>query len=1561
VFLNKITSATSYAFKSLQHVKNSVGDTVYRFNYPYDYENEICEVQIFKLIPSENYEYKLVETPITNIELKEGGVEVDLGNVANLTKNEHFAYRYVRKDKTTGTVIGSYADSGNVFKIDNGKVVFRTQQKYPNELINYPEYTFVSRAGTTPRIQGASYLTYPDSQRVGVSYAGFDANNTGEIIFDKVAQKEMEGIKRTPSTKSGGNLAGLEYNLDYLAQNGYKIQPSCPVAGADDKFSHRYANKNNMQIASDMGNIENFNSYTRKLFQKGIVYIYDGTFTSEGLEGIHFQYAMRWANHNPQTYNWFKMQSIKDQPLGLGVVPKNAKNLQHRVINAPVVYNESSKKIEKNPNYNSNKETLFQVYDGSLVTDEQLANLDKPIDNYKKLKSGNFFDINCHDDTIINYVCEVKADEYKDRLNSFIEFNKNSENPLILNSPEGTVFIGQFSNFKIDRKTEGGFSTWDANSDLAKMNYQNSGYDEKINMSILNPGQREHAKKMRTIGAFEVQDMILQAGKYWTKTVNNTQKIYAAQVLKGVKSQEKINELISKGLLPKEASIEQDKINNILNRYYKLDPKGVLPKDEITLKALMELPLDSLEFAENTVGVLSTSYFSNRAISEETLGLSRFELMQKGNPHLLDEYKDTYSNMNSLFSNEIKDFAEKVIKQVDNNSAEKLLDSNGDYTEYGEYVIESMASSITKYALLKSLAENKLKTKILPNGEITYDYENIKEITSLKSLGINANSPKDEAEKLLKLIEKGLKNLNESDIDYVSKSISTRINGTDLNSFRLSEGIVKEAGLSLAWRIDAAKDIMDQDAARNGDVAFDENWQKLIVFWKKFVETIKQESPDSYIVAELTDVPFVMRDNLGEKTDCYNNMPDIGLKFKNTPEALIKFFNETGITSEAGYSYFFTDLISVFGANPENGYIDNSSARATRFIGRLQELINTRGSDYVRNLLTFVDNQDKPRILHVLALDMQLFHGKLDIFDSYGNLNFEQNRENRIKSMIQLANADNFDSLPLEAKLNIDNPDYFKTVSTYAVAMSQLLRNSVNDSLKNKATDEEIKYLKSALVDLTNGNYFGSGTTVQIPSINIPEISSLENALRAILQIAGITISQEDIDAILRRANDPELIQQFYIQGDFDWNGENARIGERNRKMIETILRGHNENIPSGEWDYKKYSTYTTSVAGLLRQAFLDVKGNDIYAKNEFLKATKTFVQKYDRATVEASRTKLPYSESSKASVSKNTYGATDIKTTVEMMINQAEYKARQDGKLKENEYFKNRNEINLNVWKNSTEPAVQKEIMMYTFLAALVGLPTVYGGDEFGMSGFDQKAKNFYLKNRETVPWSELEDGIFKDYREQIKKSINDALKIRGREGIDALNNGTAYQVSTSDENIPAFMMQDGYGNMTLSVFNATGINPDARFDYFEYLGIDEKNVNAYFTKNNIESININNRYIPIQENKEIDYIELGVGLSLPAGLTFINSDPRDKTVYMVKKVGDKFRIVNKNGGKISLNSITAKNGAMVLKHVGNAAKKIIFRGSSQIFNKQYNIIYNPYNKTDTPVSCKNLSIISR
>ena len=131
---------------------------------------------------------------------------------------------------------------------------------------------------------------------------------------------------------------------------------------------------------------------------------------------------MRWASHNPQTYNWFKMQGIANQTIGLGVVPKNAKNLQNRVINAPVIYNESNGKVEKNPNYNPNKETLFQVYDGSLVSDDQLAKLDKPIENYNKLTHNCYNKIRTASSYAVSRGRGVELPFTVAQLNIFIQY-----------------------------------------------------------------------------------------------------------------------------------------------------------------------------------------------------------------------------------------------------------------------------------------------------------------------------------------------------------------------------------------------------------------------------------------------------------------------------------------------------------------------------------------------------------------------------------------------------------------------------------------------------------------------------------------------------------------------------------------------------------------------------------------------------------------------------------------------------------------------------------------------------------------------------------------------------------------------------------------------------------------------------------------------------------------------------------------------------------------------------------------------------------------------------------
>ena len=1550
MFINKIgNSFNKPIFKGYQHALDTVGNDILRFNYPFDYEKEICEIQIFKVESLGKGKYKLIEEPICQKELQQGGTDINLQALTDLDKDAPFAYRYVRKSKETGEIISINADSGVKINADEPNKNIRLSD---NREYKSPEYTLVTRIGTTPKIQGAGYLGFPDSQRVGYFYKDFDEQNTGEIYFDKNVQKNMESVKRTFSNKFGGNLAGLEHNIDYLSELGIKVFFACPIAGGDNKSSHHYWNKNNFQISDDVGNTENFNSFTRKLFQKGITYVYDGTFTSEGLEGIHFQYAMRWADRNPQSYYWFRMSSLKDTNLGLGAIPKHKENLRFRLINAPKIWDQTLDKAVENIDYNPNKETYIQIYDGSQVTEEQLSKLDQPINIYEKIKSGNLLDINSHDNTLINYICQVDPKEVNARFDAFEDFNKNNPNPIKLNSPDGTILFSQFSNFKFDKKTEGGFVAWDANTDMAKMNYHISGYDEKINQAIADHSERDFEKIMQQRGAFEVQDMTLQAGRYWTSKVKDTQNLYSAQVLKGAKTEAKIQELINNGLLPKEAALSQTVVDNIINGYYKLEPKGNMRKDVATVKALMKMPLDSLEFAENTVGVLSTSYFSNRATSAETLGKTRFELLEEKNPHLVEPYKDIYSKITLLYLDELKDFAHEVIKKVDKTSTERLLDEHEDYTEYGEYVIELLASSIAKYALLKSLTGKNLKTKILPNGEITYDYANIKEITTLKTLGINAVSPEDEAEQLYNLIEKGIRKLNSSDIEYVAKSITKSIEGTNVNSFRLAEAIVRQAGLGLSWRLDAAKDVIDQDAVRNGDTHFDESWQNVIDFWKQFVQQVKKENPHSYIVAEITDMGELMSATNGEKGNYYDNPAEIGNKFLSVPDAMIKFFNETGITSEAAYSYFFTDLLRTFSADFEEGKFYEYDNRSSNFIWKVKELIDSRGVDFVRNLFTFAGNHDKPRILHGLSLDMGLFHANLGIFNKKGELNFEENRKHRLEAMLQLTNSDSIKDLPLEAMLNLDNPEYFNTVSTKAVAMSQLLRSAINETLPSFATKDEIEYLKLALVDLTNGNFGDIGTNTQIHTIKIEELASLENALRYLLKDASINLSEQEVEQILEKARDPELIEKYQVQGDFDWSEPNAHIGQKNRDLVENILRANNPDIPSGEWDYKKYSLYAVSIAGLLRESFLSVKSEDTVATENFFNAQKNFITKFNRKTVEESRTKLPQEESSAVAMAKNGYAALNIKASVEMLIKQAEFRARKAGKLGENEHFANTDKIWTSVYQNATESGVQKAIMMYAFLEALVGIPTLYGGDELGMTGWEEKAKNIYLQNRNALPWSELEEGLFKDIRQRIHKEMKDVIGIRSREGVQALSNGTAYMLRTNSEEIPAYLMQDAYGNMTISVFNATDIDPKHRVDYFEKFGINEENKKKFFEENDIESINPDNRFVPIQRSKEIDYIELGAGIALPVGLTFMNSDLRDKAVYVVERVKDKLRIVSKSG-KFKISS----KGVTVLKHVA----KPVFKGGSKFYNKQYNIVSNPYRKTEAPVEGEKLSILAK
>lgn len=1615
MFVNKINGVSNIGFKAYQHVKNNVGETVMRFNYPYDSEREDCEIHIYSAIPTDKYDYKLSDKPIAVVNLKPEGVDVNLQDITNLDKEAPFAYKVVRKDKSTGKVIWEGADTGIKIKQQGGEYVNRTfvhnkgvfEQKDSNgnvtnvyedftgdPISNYT-HTLVSRKGTTPIVQGSGYLITPDSLMPGAKYKGFDDARTGEIYYDKEFQKEMEGVIKNFSNVYGGSIAGAEKIIPELKKAGYKYVFSTPMANGSNGWSLGYWNKNNMQVSPNMGNTENFASYFRELYKNGMKYVYDGTFTSEGLEGIHFQYALRWAEKKPQSYYWFRMTGLKDSNLGLGTVPKNKENLRHRVVNAPYNYklqNDGTYKKSINPNYNPNKETLCQIYDAAQASDNQVKDLDKAIKNYEKLTEGKALDINSHDDTVINFIFQIKPQEYDNRIKVINELNRKFGKNIKLDSADGTIMAAHFSNFKIDKKTEGGFVTWDANTDMAKMNYKISGYDEKILQSIVSRPERDYERMLTERGTKEVQDMAIQSGRYWTRKVKDIQTMYTAKTIGYAKSSDAIDKLVKDGKLPKEANIDSEVLTNVINGHYMLSPKGVMSKDDVTVGALMNMPLDALELGENTVGVLSTSYFSNRATTDDTIGVSRFELMKQNNPHLVEPYVKVYNKVNSLFNNELKDFADAVIKTVNATSNEKLLDNSGDYTEYGEYVIGLLGKDIAKYAFLKALGGESFKTKILSTGEMTYDYDALRDGTSLMSLGINGHSPEDEALKLENKIEKGLRSLTEKDVSYVAESISKQINGTDTSSFRIAEALVDRTGLGLDWRLDAAKDVMDMDAVRNEDNSFDDNWEGAIEFWGRFVKAVKSENPNSYIVAELTDIEDLMKDTYGLKAYPYENSTNVGQKFNGEPDAFVKFFNQTGITSEAGYSYFFTDLLTNFAPSFDTG--DGTRESHDRFQERFELLMQTRSADYLRNLYTFMGNHDKPRMLHGLSVDMELFHSNL--LNDYKN--FSQNHKYRQDAIRVLSGAKTDSDIPIELRLNVDNNNYFLTVTPRAVANSKLLMSVINEDKSLSEGDK--KSLVDAILDLTYGNYLGEGATENIQKIRIKELSSLDNAFEEILYLAennGLKLSTTERlhlkNAVVKNANEKDL-SKYLVHGDFDWQVLPENVRAENEKYAAEIL-GNQPN-------YSKYSLYTIQLARLLKDSYVE-SGLNINAKTQLDKAFKDFAEKYNKDMISSHTEEFKRIEDPVTAMRKNGYAARDLKVALEMAVKQSEYKS---GKQ-----INDKKEVVERLYKAATEPGVAKEAMIMEFLKALPGIPTVYSGDELGMTGYEEKAKNVYLQNRNALPWSELdEDSTIGKYRRTIRDTINGTLKDRSDAELAPLNNGTPYllevathsrtrseikqrinqingefgeidkkkqegkiteveankqkdalneerRLLTKDLAKLAYMMQNANGDITVSVFNVGDLEFSNRYDYFQKYALDtEEKRKQFFEDNNIESINPNNPYVPILPKSDLDMIMLGAGVALPVGTVFMNANAKDKTEYVVKEVGNKKAIVRKDGGKIIMDGMTAKNGVMILKKI----KNIIFKGHQNKYS-QYNFVSNPYMHNEPVVEGQNLSIIAR
>ena len=1038
--LNLLSPVKTPNFTGFNHKKSETGASEFEFNFPHDSNKYDCYLEVFSVKKDKNANYNVnkmltnTDLGVKSVKLNNSGVKIDMGYAYDeLSNKEPFAYRYKLVDKRD--------NSKSFYQVDAGSVIDYSKNG------NFDKFNLVMQDGTQVSKGGSMTLAIPDSYAVGWVY-----DEKGKPALNKNIQEKAKYATRTFSNKMGGTLAGIEANVDKLKKAGYTRIVSTPIFTDDSLSSHSYWNKNCMQMSNSIGNIDNYASLQKKLFKNGINFVSDGAFVNEGLEGIHFKHMLKWGEKSP-FYNWFRASGLQSGPLSMGIFAKNKDYVEHKIVNSPYKYEQGTDgqiKTSKNPDYNAKKPTFVQIYDSRLVSEADKKDTKNLIKSYDKLDTGNTYDINNHNDTVVPYSFEINPETYNKNVKNLNAYNKNADKKIMLDQPLAAKFLTQSESYVLEDKFENGFETWDANTDIAELNFVFSHADTK-RLENLPRHEREYQTQLIKAKNFEAQDYVVNSGKYWTRKTNDILNEYVAQELKNVSSDPKkamaqIQALTQKGELPANNDINENIVKNVIKGDYESKTTKLTDNyKELTLQSIMSLPLDSIEFADDTSAVLSSSFITNRATKADQIGMSRYEMFKAGNPQVTAENKDIYKKADTLFTEDLFRFTNDVMQKVNKNLGGKLFDGDK-VSKLGKYVLPLVNQDIAKFALVKAVAPNS-QAKMNEDGTVSYDYNKLKEETTLASMNILADSPEDEANLVIKRLKSGIKNISLKDKDAITSAVTKRLEGLNENSFALAEMIVDRNNAGLDWRIDAAKDIADMDALRNGNANFKDEWSSVIDFWRNFSKGVIGENKNAYMVAEVTD-EFALHDNSG--------------KFSTAKDAVMKLHQEAGMTSIANYSYFFTDVANIFNKDITTGVTLDANGRERKIFDKMvgsDNYLNSAPLDSILYSYTFVGNHDKPRMLHCLSLDMELFH-----------TNFANNYNH--KKIATAILKDKMYNQVTDADINsID----FNKVSNKAIAMADAVKGGFGKALGQvfygQKKDEAFSAISKSIADLASGKY----------------------------------------------------------------------------------------------------------------------------------------------------------------------------------------------------------------------------------------------------------------------------------------------------------------------------------------------------------------------------------------------------------------------------------------------------------------------------------------------------------
>lgn len=1324
MFVNKIgVRNNSTNFKGSRYVTDENGKTVRKYSIAYDYNKGNTVYKEFFIADrtedGKGFTVRKNDNP-QRIKVDIEGTEADPIELLGIKEGSAFASRNAEYSPD-GRLLRTWVEpgpkawdsEGNVYNIERTNVTKskgHTQSMYVMPDATYPEYKIY----------------------------GFNSDKTGEIYVDKSIVEKNLFSERAYSNMSGGNFAGVRKALREYAAMGIDVAGMSPINNGGI-FSHGYSNINNNSIDLSKGTPEDFAALVCDGFVNGVKLMYDATLTSENLMGVNFQTMLQSFYEAgvkdldnaaiPDQFFMYNALPLLDMPFCYGVIPENGKEFTKvRYINFPYRYNKDKNIIEDNPSFNPNKPTEWQVYDTRRVAPSQLEDQTKLIENYDVIDIENVLDGKSFDQTSYPYHAEMSMSDSE-------EIKANMERNLKKNIPYDSIENLSTSTFSVGTVTKG-VDDWDHNNDLPRSYNVIPAPIEQRLRAEKDQDVADNIRRKFRVGTKRSFDMKLESIRYnLQKPIDIVMLNYAKYAAQITSRKELLNQIAQKHMSPKvDFTDEQIRAIRAGDEWEKETPWGKYDRNDTTVKALMKYPLGSLQgFHKNTLGILISPYLASMGVDKETIKKTRFELMQMGNPHVDSEHSRTYHSLNNFYYNELRLLTDKVIDELNKKLPEKLIDEDGTYTQYGEYIVNLIAPEIFEFAFYKSLAKDVCEVKVLKNGDITYNYAEMMNNTSLQQLGINEKTQKAKATAILSKLREV--NLNtEENINLLTDAFMKKLDGTTVEGFRMMDAILKEVPLQF-MRLDAIKETVDWDAVRALIASYDVTIDKLVEIINDIMDVIKSVDKNIAVVPEFTDFQMLL-DHIG------------GSRFNNQDEVIKYILNETGLLSEMGYAWFY-----------ENLYKGDISTLSSTF----DNLINNYDQHYIRNLVSFVDNHDKPRLTSLYALNMHMFRAGEVKRSDYRHEDYRYVREEGMKITQKV---DNLEDLPLELRLNIDNPEYFRTINTRALAMSSHIRKSINDAGINLSKDEK-DLIYQAIADMTDGHYLQYGETLnrtQISKEKLPEIYDLQGAVSKVLELSGIS-DDGLLSHIVERAGSNDKINYHLV------------VDEYYPDKLGYLLNGAGK---ASKEDCETCSPYVTSIASLI----LDIVNNhtdaDDRTKTAIRNGLKTYVRQFNRAYVDERSDLMKLFDSDRHEKIKQEYGARDIEHNIHSIVDHAIYLAKKQGKNVERfNDPKLREELEVKILRKALTPAINKTAAIMEFSAVLPGLSTLYYGDNMGMTGFEDECRNPNLQNRNPMFSIEnMPEGPRKEWHKEVMAKFEKGMQIRSALGVDAVNDGCFYKL---------------------------------------------------------------------------------------------------------------------------------------------------------------------------------------